>query len=177
MKKKMLIAASILTLAIFAIASFSSCAKIGTKLVEGAIEKASGGKADVNLDNGGVSVKDEKGGQTQIGENVKIPDGWPSETPLYPDIKLSMSTKTKNSDTGKNEFSVFGAATKGTVKDIYNWYKDKFGSGWEVVTDQYTESSDGDFVVLDLKSSKYEVSVMIAASGGTNTVTMVVKEQ
>ena len=177
MKKKTLIAASILTLAIFSIASFSGCAKIGTKLVESAIEKASGGSADVNLENGGVSVKDENGGQTQIGENVKIPDGWPSETPLYPDIKLSMSTKTKNSDTSKNEFSVLGLATKGTVRDVYNWYKDKFGSGWEVTTDQYTESSDGDFVVLDFKSSKYEVSIIIAASGETTSVTMVVKEQ
>jgi hypothetical protein len=177
MKKKILIAASILTLAVFAIASFSGCAKIGTKLLESAIEKASGGSADINLQNGGVSVKDENGGQTQIGENVKIPDGWPSETPLYPDVKLSMSTKTKNSDTGKNEFSVLGEATKGTAKDIYNWYKDKFGSGWEVATDQYTESSDGDFAVLDFKSSKYEVSIMITAAEKTTTLTMVVKEQ
>ena len=177
MRKKILATVSILTLAIFAIASFSGCAKIGTKLVEGAIEKAAGGNADINLEDGGVSVKDENGGQTQIGENVKAPDGWPSETPMYPDMKLSMSTKTKNSDTGKNDFSVLGVATKGTVKEIYNWYKGKFGSGWEVVTDQYTESSDGDFVVLDFKSSSYEVSIMVAASGDTVTVTMVVKEQ
>jgi hypothetical protein len=105
MNKKILVAASILTLAVFAVASFSGCAKIGTKLVENAINKASGGSANVNLDNGGVTVKDENGGQTQIGENAKLPDGWPSDTPLYPDVKLSMSSKTKNSkDTGKNNF-------------------------------------------------------------------------
>jgi hypothetical protein len=176
-KKRILIVASIMTLAILAIASLSGCAKIGTKLVESAIEKASGGNADVNLDNGAVSVKDENGGQTQLGENVKIPEGWPSETPLYPDVKLSMSTKTKNSDTGKNEFSVLGEATKGAVKDVYNWYKDKYGSGWEVVTDQYTESTDGDFVVLDFKSSKYEVTVMISAADKVTSLTMAVKEQ
>src|SRR5680860_243920 len=177
MKKKMLIAASVLTVAVLAIALFSGCAKIGTKLVESAIEKASSGNVDVNLDNGGVSVKDESGGQTQIGENVKLPEGWPSDTPLYPDVNLSMSTKTKNSDNGKNQFSVLGVATKGSAKDIYGWYKDKFNSGWEVATDQLTESSDGDFAILDFKSSSYEISVMITEADGTTTLTMVVMEQ
>ena len=177
MKKKILVVVSILTLSVLTIASFSGCAKIGTKLVENAIEKASGGSADVNLDNGGVTVKDEKGGQTQIGENVKIPDGWPSDTPLYPDTKPSMSTKTKNGETGKNEYSVLGEVTKGTIKDVYNWYKGKFGSGWEVVTDQYTESEDGDIAYLNFKSDKYEISVMVGASGENVTLTMTVIEQ
>ncbi|MHB1253500.1 MAG: hypothetical protein ACYCZ1_04970 [Candidatus Humimicrobiaceae bacterium] len=177
MKKKILIAASILTVAVLAIASFSGCARIGTKLVENAINKASGGSADVNLDNGGVTVKDEKGGQTQIGDNAKLPDGWPSDTPLYPDVKLSMSTKTKNTDTGKNEFSVLGEVTKGTAKDVYNWYKDKFGSGWEVAIDQYTESEDGDIAYLNFKSTKYDVSIMTTASNKTVTLTMTVVEQ
>lgn len=177
MKKKILVAASILTLAVLAIASFSGCAKIGTKLVESAIEKASGGSADVNLDNGGVTVKDEKGGQTEIGENAKLPDGWPSDAPLYPDSKLSMSTRTKNSETGKNEFSVLGEVTKGSIKDVYNWYKDKFGSGWELATDQYTESEDGDIAYLNFKSDKYEVSVMVVKSGKTISLTMTVIEK
>ncbi|MHB8279321.1 MAG: hypothetical protein ACYDIA_16950 [Candidatus Humimicrobiaceae bacterium] len=177
MKKKILITVSILALSVLAIASFSGCAKIGTKIVEKAIEKASGGSADVNLDEGGVTVKDEKGGQTQIGGNAKLPDGWPSETAVYPDVKLSMSTKTKNGDTNKNEFSILGEVTKGSIKDVYNWYKDKFGSGWEVVTDQYTESNDGDVAYLNFKSDKYEVGVMAGKSGETISLTMTVIEQ
>ncbi len=177
MKNKILIAAVIFTVAVLAIASLGGCAKIGTKLVESVLEKASDGSADINLDNGGVTVKDENGSQTQIGENLKLPEGWPSETPLYPDVKLSWSSKTKNSDTGKNEFSVLGEASKVPAKDIYNWYKDKFGSGWEVVTDQFTESSDGDFAVLGFKSSKYEVTVMVTSSKDVTSVTMAVKEQ
>jgi hypothetical protein len=177
MNKKILVAASILTVAVLAVASFSGCAKIGTKIVESAIEKASGGSADVNLDNGGVTVKDEKGGQTQIGDNAKMPDGWPSDTPLYPDVKLAMSSKNKNSDTGKNEYSVLGEVTNGTIKDVYNWYKDKFGSGWEIPTDQYTESADGDFAVLNFKNDKYNVNIMITEADKKGSLTMVVVEQ
>ena len=177
MKRKILIIAGITVATILIISSFTGCAKIGTKLVENAIEKAAGGNADIDLEDGGVVVKDDKGGQTEIGENAKLPDGWPSDTPIYPDYKLSMSTKTKNSETDKNEFSVLGEITKGSIGDAYNWYKDKYGPGWEVITDQYTDSEDGDFAVLNFKSSKYDVSVMIAQSDETITLTMTVKEQ
>ncbi len=177
MKKKILIAASLATLMVLTVASFSGCAKIGTELVENAVEKAAGGDADINLEEGGVVVKDEKGGQTEIGENAKLPDGWPSDTPLYPDSKLSMSTKAINSETGKNEFSVLGEITKGTSKDVYNWYKDKYGSGWELVTDQYTESEDGDFAVVNFKNAKYDVSIMITQSDEAVMLTMAVKEE
>jgi len=177
MKKKILIIAGVALAAVLIISSLSGCAKIGTKLVENAIEKAAGGDADIDLEEGGVVINDEKGGQTEIGENAKLPDGWPSDTPLYPDSKLSMSTKTKNSETDKNEFSVLGEITNGSIGDVYNWYKDKYGSGWEVITDQYTDSEDGDFAVLNFKSDKYDVSVMIAQSDEAVTLTMAVKEQ
>ncbi|MCL4378058.1 MAG: hypothetical protein M1475_05855 [Actinobacteria bacterium] len=176
MKKKVLFSI-IVILGVAIILSFAGCAKIGTKIAEKAIENAAGGDVDLNLDKGGATIKDEKGGQTQIGENVKLPDGWPSDTPVYPDVKLSMSTKTKNGDTGKNEFSIIGEITKGSIKDVYNWYKDKYGSGWEAVTDQYTESNDGDIAYLNLKSNKYEVGVMLGKSGETTSMTMTVIEQ
>ena len=177
MKKRVLAIIGISTIAILVLLSFSGCANIGAKIAEKAIEKAAGGNVDLNLDKGGVTVKDENGGQTQIGENAKLPDGWPSDLSVYPDVKLSMSTKTKNGDTNKNEFSILGEVTKGSIKDVYNWYKDKYGSGWETTTDQYTESSDGDVAYLNFKSDKYDVGIMIGKSGDTTTMTMTVVEQ
>ncbi|MHB1347134.1 MAG: hypothetical protein ACYCXK_06535 [Candidatus Humimicrobiaceae bacterium] len=177
MKKKILIFSGIAIIIVLTITSFSGCARIGTKLVENAIEKAAGGDADFDLEEGGVVVTDGKGGKTEIGENAKLPDGWPSDTPLYPDTELSMSTRAENADTDKNEFSVLGEITSGTIKDVYNWYKDKYASGWEIPTDQYTESEDGDFAVLNFKSDKYDVSVMVTQSDETATLTMAVKEQ
>jgi len=177
MKKRILAVIVISVMAILVLISVSGCANIGAKIAEKAIEKAAGGNVDLNLSEGGATVKDEKGGQTQIGENTKLPDGWPSELAVYPDVKLSMSTKTKNGDTNKNEFSILGEITNGSIKDVYNWYKDKYSSGWEVTTDQYTESNDGDVAYLNFKNDKYDVGVMIGKSGETATLTMTVVEQ
>jgi hypothetical protein len=178
MKKKAIIFSGITVVLILVVLSFSGCAKVGEKIAEKAIEKAAGGNVDLNLNKDGVTVKDKEGGQTQIGENAKLPDGWPSsECAVYPDLKLSMSTKTKNSDSGKNEFSILGEVTKGSIKDVYNWYKDKYGSGWETITDQYTESNDGDIAFLNFKNDKYEVGIMIGKSGDTASLTMTVVEK
>lgn len=177
--KKLLIAISlILTLSL--IIPVASCARVGSKIAEDAIEKAleksSGGNVDLNLEEGGAVVKDEKGGETQIGENVSLPEGWPNDVPVYPDTNFSMSTKTKNGETGKNEYAVWGIVTKGSVEEVYNWYKEKF-SGWEFTTDQYTKSDDGDLAFLYLKSSAYEVSVTIGESGDETSLGMQIIEQ
>lgn len=177
MKKRILSTFGIFVILILFISTISGCAKVGTKIAEKAIEKAAGGNVDLNLDENKVNIKDEEGNQTQIGENAKLPDGWPSELPVYPDVKLSMSTKTKNGDTNKNEFSILGEVTGGTIKDVYNWYKDKYGAGWEVTTDQYTESSDGDVAYINFKNDKYDVGIMVGKSGDTATMTMTVVEQ
>ncbi|MCE5329037.1 hypothetical protein LLG07_01690 [bacterium] len=177
MKKRTLATIGILVIFILVILSFSGCARTGTKIAEKAIEKAAGGNVDLDLDKNGVTVKDEEGGQTQIGENAKLPDGWPSELAVYPDVKLSMSTKTRNGDTNKNEFSILGEFTNSSIKDVYKWYKNKYSSGWEVTTDQYTESNDGDVAYLNFKGDKYDVVVMIGKSGDTASMTMTVVEQ
>ncbi len=54
-------------------------------VAEMAAEKAAGAAVggDVNVDEGGVSVTDESGNAVSIGENVKIPDAWPSSVPLF----------------------------------------------------------------------------------------------
>ncbi len=177
MKKRTLAFIGILVILILSISALNGCAKIGTKIAEKAIEKATGENIDLNLNENGVNVKDEEGNQTQIGENAKLPDGWPTELAVYPDVKLSMSTKTKNGDTNKNEFSILGEITNGSIKDVYNWYKDKYSSGWEVTTDQYTESNDGDVAYLNFKSDKYDVIVTVNNSDDTVAMTMTVVEQ
>ncbi|MDD3520194.1 MAG: hypothetical protein PHU65_03030 [Actinomycetota bacterium] len=177
--RKLLIAISlILTLSL--IIPAASCARVGSKITENAIEKAlekaSDGNVDLDLQEGGAVVKDEKGGETQIGENVNLPEGWPSDVPVYPDTNFSMSTKTKNGETDKNEYAVWGIITKGSAEEAYNWYKSKF-SGWDIVTDQYTKSDDGDLAFLYLKSSAYEVSVTIGESDDETSLGMQVIEQ
>jgi len=178
MKKVIIISSVVVVFLVLFSMAFSGCSKVGEKIAEKAIEKASGANVDINLEKNGVNIQNKEGEQTQIGENAKLPEGWPSECATYPDLKLSISTKTKNSDTGKNEFSILGEVTKGSIKDVYNWYKEKYSSGWENTTDQYTESNDGDIAYLNYANDKYEVGIMIAGkSGESYSLTMTVVEK
>jgi hypothetical protein len=176
--KKLLIAISLIMALSLVIPV--SCARVGSKIAENAIEKAleksSDGNVDLDLEKGGAVVKDEKGGETQIGENISLPEGWPNDVPVYPDTNFSMSTKTKNGETGKNEYAVWGIVTKGSVEEVYNWYKEKL-SGWEFITDQYTKSDDGDLAFLYLKSKAYEVSVTIGESSDEASLGMQIIER
>lgn len=58
--------------------------------VENAVEEAAGNAlgGDVNVDDGNISVTDEEGNEMQLGENVSVPDNWPSEVPVYDNGKL-----------------------------------------------------------------------------------------
>lgn len=146
------------------------------KALEKALEKATDSDVKLNLDEGGAVVKDEKGGETKVGEKVSLPEGWPKDVPVYPDSSFTISSKTKNGETGKNEFSVWGTATKGSAKDVYNWYKSKF-SGWEFSTDQYTESGEGDLAFLYIQNNSYEVSITIGQSEEATSLGMQVIEK
>jgi len=178
MKKLLIVISLILTLSL--IIPFAGCARAGSKIAEDVIEKelekASDSNIDLDLQEGGAVVKDEKGGETQIGEDVNLPEGWPNDVPVYSDTNFSMSTKTKNGETDKNEYAVWGIVTKGSAEEVYNWYKSEF-SGWEIVTDQYTKSDDGDLAFLYMKSSAYEVSVTIGESEDETSLGMQVIEQ
>jgi len=160
--------------------SVASCGKASEKITESAIEKAlentSEENVDVDLEGGEAVVKDEKGEEAQIGEDVELPEGWPNDIPVYPDSKFSISTKTKNGETNKNEYAVWGAVTKGSAEDVYKWYKEKF-SGWELETDQYTKSDEGDLAFLYFKGKGYEVSVTIGESDEETSIGIQVIEQ
>ncbi len=182
MKKLLLVICLVLTL--FLIITFAGCFRMAPRLsekavekaIEKAVEKATDSDIKLDLDEGGAVVKDEKGGETKVGEKVNLPEGWPKDVPVYPDSSFSISSKTKNGETGKNEYSVWGTATKGSAQEVYDWYKSKL-SGWEVTTDQYTKSDDGDLAFLYLQNNSYEVSITIGQSEDTISLGMQVIEK
>jgi hypothetical protein len=56
---------------------------MGTKMMEKAIEDASGGKADVDLNSDGtMNVKTSEG---SITTGKSVPAGWPEDVAIYPD--------------------------------------------------------------------------------------------
>jgi hypothetical protein len=59
--------------------------------VQGAVEKAAGDAigGNVDINSNGLSVTDSNGNQIQIGEDVAMPDNWPSAVPKFDGGKLA----------------------------------------------------------------------------------------
>lgn len=71
--------------------------KIGDTVAEKILESGSGGKVDVNSEDGSFSFKDSKTGESvSFGENVKIPDGFPSDVPRYDGSQASVASLAKD---------------------------------------------------------------------------------
>lgn len=88
----------------------------------------------VNTNTGTVTVNKD-GNSAQIGESVKLPDGFPSAMPIYSGAKLSAASKTNGSD------YAITASTTDSVDKVVSYYKTQLASnGWTI--DSSTDSSD-----------------------------------
>jgi len=102
--------------------------KVADSIAGGILSKATGGKVNVDTDSGKVQFKDNKTGQTvAFGEDLKLPDDFPSDVPIYGGAKISAVT------TNKQEGSANATLTSSDDKDaVLKWYEDKMKSdGWE----------------------------------------------
>jgi len=93
--------------------------KIAEKAAEKVLEKATGADdVDLNSSSGGVTIKNAKGDVMQTGQGTKLPDGWPSDVPVYPGstvISAVSSPKTK----------LVHLQTKAEPDDVIQFYKGK----------------------------------------------------
>jgi len=96
--------------------------KIGQSVANSIVNTASGGKVKMDGDDNSVSFTDNKtGGSMAFGENVKIPDDFPKDAPVYPDAK---AVGVIMSHTGDKSASLT-LKTSDDVKTVLAWYEDQ----------------------------------------------------
>jgi hypothetical protein len=99
--------------------------KVGESMAERAIENATGGAADVDVDNENVTIKTDEG-SFEAGENVKLPDDFPSDVYVY-DGKLQGVIRTN-----ENKGFTLTIETVDTVATVKAVYEEKMReAGWE----------------------------------------------
>jgi hypothetical protein len=98
----------------------------GEKIAEKAIEAQSGGKVDVNANDGNVTIKTEDGqAQYSAGGTVKLPENFPKELVMADDAKIIIST---SADSG----STIAYVTDSSKDEIFNKYISGLaGQGWK----------------------------------------------
>jgi len=165
----------VLTVSLSLPACGNAAEKIAEKAVEKAIEKAVGENVDINTNEDEVNVDvSTDQGEVQLGGDAKIPEGWPAEAPAYPDLKITYASKTKD-DNNKTGFGLFAEVTKGSVKDVYDWHKNKM-SGWEITTDSFMTTDGNDAFTLLCKNASYEALIMAGSDGKVINFTMTIVE-
>ncbi len=176
MKNKITMTVAIV-MAFAIVLSVSSCGNMAKKVTEKAMEKvvenAVGSDANVDVNDSSVKISNESG-EVQLGGDAKIPEGWPADAPTYPDVKVTYSAKGKD-DSNKNTFAIFAEVSKGTVKDVYEWHKNKM-AGWETTADNYYTTDGNDSFGLTFKNNQYEVLLMVGSDGKVISYTMSIAE-
>jgi hypothetical protein len=171
MGKKFFITAMVLILPIFLSACMSPKQKISEKaaenIAEKALEKSTGGKANVDINQGNVSV-DTKEGSMKTGENVSLPADFPSDVYVYEGSIKSVITNNE-----QNGFNVTIETDK-PIAEVKAAYMDKIVSGgWEK-----TGTMDvGDTISIGAKKDNRSLSVMISSSDGKTMIILGVYEQ
>jgi len=134
--------------------------KITEKVIEKAIESEGGDNVDIDLDDGEMTIESDDG-EVNISMGADLPDNFPDNVPVYPDMEIISSWAVTEDD--KDSYSINGL-TDDAGDDVFAWYKSKL-SGWDI-ENEFSASGD------DVKTSS-----LSAKSGGLVTVIMVVETE
>lgn len=143
--------------------------KVGEKVAEGIIEKATGGNADVDVKNGSLTVKTNEG---TFSTGTSLPSDWPKDAPVYPGATITYSGSS-NPQSGESGFGAM-LTTKDSAQKVRDYYaKELVVQGWKVeATYNANESS-----VLSATKDTRAFTVVTAEADGATTITLGVSQK
>lgn len=153
---------TLLIVLLFAVAvvAGAGCTKKATEnAAENAIEDASGGTADVDIDDNTMKVETDEG-TMEVGENVTLPSDFPSDVHVADgDLKAAI-------ETAEDAFSASVETTK-SVSAMQTEYETELANdGWDV----NTTLAFGESVTLGGEKGNRMVTVSITESEGKTLV-------
>ena len=160
----------VLGLAVLALTSGSlGCRKIRERMQERALEKASGGKVDIEHGGDTVTIKGDKpGDQLVVGKDAKLPDDFPKTVPIYPGAKI-IGSYAASGAAGKDKGFTVQLETTDAPDKVVAFYKSKMPGGSAA---QQFEMNGPTGHVLTYKDGTNAVSVITAASTDNKTTSI-----
>lgn len=149
----------------------AACGKApADRAAENAIEKETGGTADINSRDGTVHVETSEG-TYDAGSNT-LPTDWPSDAPTYPGAEIQYSAS-MNPTTGKQGAMVV-LQTSESAEKVLAYYKTQLQSqGWSI---EGTMSAGGS-TTLAAKKGERVLSLIVSDAEGKTAVTLAVGEE
>ena len=148
--------------------------RVAEEAIEKAIEEESGEGVEIDLEEGEITIESDEGemtissdeesvdiksdeGEATFGTGAELPDGFPGNVPVYPDMEITTSWKSTEND--KDNYSISGV-TDDPGDDVFNWYKDKL-SGWDIEGEFTMSGDDGKTSTLSAKDGVYVITIMV----------------
>jgi len=144
-------AASVATLAFALCVPVLGCKKMREKIQEKALEKAGVEKVEGDdAEHQNFTFKGKDGKTFTVGTAQKLPDGFPTDVPIYPDAKVFASAG--GAGQGDATFSVT-LSTEDAPDQVVAFYKSKIPAGGETM-------SMGNMFAYD-DGNKHAITVMV----------------
>ena len=129
---------------------------MGKTAAEKVIEAATGGKAQVNTDNGEVTVKTDQG---TYSTSDKIPSDFPSDVPVYSGAKVQSSVATSQQQ-GSGHY--LALETTDSLDKVSAWYKSQVvDKGWKIESDATIQGT----LILGATKDTRQLSVSVSDDG------------
>ncbi len=138
--------------------------KAGETIAEKMIEKATGGKADVDINGNEVSVKTKEGTFTT---GNKLPDDWPSDVPVYPGSTVTYSGSS-NPQTGQSGVAAVFTSKDGGDKVVAYYKRELVSQGWTIDATQ----ESGGYTIMSATKESRNLALTIVESDGTTTISI-----
>ena len=135
----MVAALTVLVVGLMVLPACKSREKAAEEMAEGLIEKATGGKVDIDISSGGMKVT-TKEGEITWGETAEWPNDIPSDVPRFTYGKVTGLVRAHEAS-AKNWSLVLGDVEEGGLAKYSETLK---GNGWEILAS--FQSADGETV-------------------------------
>jgi hypothetical protein len=156
--KKMYITIGVVVVALLVIGGIQRAVsrRAGSDLANRIIEQTTGGKVNVDSNGGTVTVKTEQGTVTT---SDKLPDGFPTDVPLYPGAKVTGSVAGVQDQKNGAYVGMESADAFAKVRDYYK--TELVAKGWKI----------------DLSSEQGGTMAIFGASKGTVKLTLTISQE
>ncbi len=172
--KRVLVGIVVIALALGLVGCQGIQDKIGEEIGEGIVGAAT--DSDVEVTDESVTIETDDGDVTIANDTGEIPDGFPSDFPLYDDYALDGASSVASGGTTTYYINM---TSDDEVTDVFEWYKAEFNNdGWTMTGDTlYTDSgSSSGMLTAEKGDMEATVSMTTENEGTTFGVILVVTD-
>jgi hypothetical protein len=153
-----------------AVLLFGGCSAVAEKAAEKKIEKETGSEVDINTEENKVEVETDEGKtEVQTGSDVKLPEGFPADFPVY----KGRITAVLKSDYEGSQGYMITIETSGNLDSVSAWYEEELKKAGYNVQNTLKQTGMSSYV-FKKKSPPIKGSVQIQDEDGKISIVIII---